>query len=394
MRNTATLRTLRTCRLLTHIGVFICVLIPGLTQEPAPAPMPRDAKGLMLLATKTNGLSGPDVQPWHLKASYQLFDQQGNSIGKGTYEEFWVSPAKFKQIIASDTLTETRFGTEKGIMAVGSQTQFALPLPWQLNALRRDLTNPLPSASSLDTQDFAEQPDDGNNGHTRCISVSGPAHSTRKADGTITYSEERRNLGVYCFERETPTLETHTEGAGAKTTFSNPVMLQGRYLPRDLERTVNGQVALSAHLDVIENINPVIDADFTPPPDAIPVTPIKLIRMKGDGPATDAAVQTPNQVNVSGGVAQGLLSNRVSPVYPAVARAARVQGIVILQALIGKDGQVKELSVVSGPPLLQSAAIDAVKQWVYRPYLLNGDPVEVMTTVNVVFTLGEPPAKP
>jgi protein TonB len=93
-------------------------------------------------------------------------------------------------------------------------------------------------------------------------------------------------------------------------------------------------------------------------------------------------------------VAQGLLSNRVSPVYPAVARAARVQGIVILQALIGKDGQVKELSVVSGPPLLQSAAIDAVKQWVYRPYLLNGDPVEVMTTVNVVFTLGEPPAKP
>ena len=79
----------------------------------------------------------------------------------------------------------------------------------------------------------------------------------------------------------------------------------------------------------------------------------------------------------------------VSPVYPPVAKAARVSGVVVLKATIGKDGLIHDLSVVSGPPMLQSAAVNAVKQWVYRPYMLNGEPVEVDTMINVVFNLGE-----
>jgi len=71
-----------------------------------------------------------------------------------------------------------------------------------------------------------------------------------------------------------------------------------------------------------------------------------------------------------------------------------VQGTVVLQAVVGKGGQVSELRILSGPPMLQQAALDAVKQWVYRPYLLNGSPVEVMTTVNVVFQIPDLPAKP
>jgi TonB family protein len=361
-------------------------------QPPTPAAMPSDAKELMRLAAGTNGLSVPDLQPWHFKASYQIFDAQGNAKGHGTYEEFWVNQTKFKQIITSDTLTQTKFGTDHGMMGVGDQVQPALP--WQLNALRRDLTNPLPSESSLDTEDFADQPDDGGNGHTRCISVSGPARFTRKADGATTYSEEKRVLGVFCFNREKPILETRTEGA-TKTTFSNPVTLQGHYLPRNIELTINGQVVLSANLDVIENIKTVNDADFTPPADAIPVRDIKLVSIKRTEPGTDAGMPTnQGQVNISGGVAYGLLLSKVDPIYPAAAKAGRVQGTVVLQAKIGKDGHVSDLHVVSGPALLQEAAVDAVNQWTYRPYLLNGNPVEVMTTVNVVFMLGEAPTNP
>ena len=76
------------------------------------------------------------------------------------------------------------------------------------------------------------------------------------------------------------------------------------------------------------------------------------------------------------------------PVYPAIARTAGIQGTVILQATISKAGTIENLRAVSGPPMLQQAAIDAVKTWVYRPYLLDGQPVEVETTVEVVFTLG------
>jgi len=83
-----------------------------------------------------------------------------------------------------------------------------------------------------------------------------------------------------------------------------------------------------------------------------------------------------------------MLLQKTVPVYPAIAKAARVSGVVVLQATISKTGTIENLKVISGPPMLQGAATDAVRSWRYRPYLLNGDPVEVETTVNVVFTLG------
>jgi protein TonB len=86
-----------------------------------------------------------------------------------------------------------------------------------------------------------------------------------------------------------------------------------------------------------------------------------------------------------------MAGNKISgadPLYPAIARSARVQGTVVIAATISKSGSIENLHVVSGPPLLVSSAVEAVKTWRYRPYLLNGDPVEVETTINVVFNLG------
>lgn len=96
---------------------------------------------------------------------------------------------------------------------------------------------------------------------------------------------------------------------------------------------------------------------------------------------------TPQRVRVSQGVSQGLLIHQVKPTYPPLARQARIQGTVVLQAVIGKDGTIQNLKVVSGHPMLAPAALEAVKQWKYKPYFLNGEPVEVDTTINVNFTL-------
>jgi protein TonB len=93
------------------------------------------------------------------------------------------------------------------------------------------------------------------------------------------------------------------------------------------------------------------------------------------------------RVRVSQGVTQGMVLHKVQPTYPPLARTARVQGSVILAAVIGKDGAIQNLHVLSGHPLLQQAALEAVKQWRYRPYILNGEPVEVDTQVTVNFTL-------
>jgi protein TonB len=87
-----------------------------------------------------------------------------------------------------------------------------------------------------------------------------------------------------------------------------------------------------------------------------------------------------------------MLVKKVPPVYPLSAKIARLQGTVILSATISKTGEVSTVDVVSGPPLLQSAAVDAVKKWQYRPFSFNGQPVEVETTIHVMFgEAGSPP---
>ncbi len=93
------------------------------------------------------------------------------------------------------------------------------------------------------------------------------------------------------------------------------------------------------------------------------------------------------RVRISQGVTKGMLLHKIEPPYPKLALAARITGVVLLKAIISRDGEIKELQVVSGHPILVPAAIDAVKQWRYRPYLLNGEPVEVETNISVTFQI-------
>jgi protein TonB len=107
----------------------------------------------------------------------------------------------------------------------------------------------------------------------------------------------------------------------------------------------------------------------------------------GSTTAAVPKVATPQRVRVSQGVSQGLLIRKVTPTYPPLARQARIQGQVLLQAEISKEGTIQNLQLISGHPMLAPAAIEAVKQWRYKPYLLNGEPVAVETQVVVNFSL-------
>jgi protein TonB len=96
-----------------------------------------------------------------------------------------------------------------------------------------------------------------------------------------------------------------------------------------------------------------------------------------------------SRIKVGGNVTAARIVNRTAPVYPALARQTRISGTVRLHAIIAKDGTVQQLEVISGHPLLVQAALDAVRQWRYQPTLLNGEPVEVDTTVDVIFSLNQ-----
>lgn len=107
----------------------------------------------------------------------------------------------------------------------------------------------------------------------------------------------------------------------------------------------------------------------------------------GAAPVPMPKAVTPQRVRISQGVSQGLLIHKVMPEYPSMAREAHVQGTVVLQAQISKDGHIEKLKALSGPEMLKNAALEAVRQWRYKPYYLNGQPVEVDTVISVNFVL-------
>ena len=109
------------------------------------------------------------------------------------------------------------------------------------------------------------------------------------------------------------------------------------------------------------------------------------LRMDVNSPSA----QSPKSLNVDAKDAAANILSKVAPVYPPDAKKARVTGSVVLEAMIGKDGNVENLKVVSGPSMLQQSAMDAVRQWTYKPYLLNGDPVEIKTKITVVYSLSK-----
>ena len=107
----------------------------------------------------------------------------------------------------------------------------------------------------------------------------------------------------------------------------------------------------------------------------------------GGSAQTTPAPASPNRISLSSGIAAANLTHKITPAYPAYAKANRIQGAVVLQTVIDKQGRVAEVKTLSGHRYLAPAAVDAVRQWRYRPYLLNGNPVEVETTVTVNFNL-------
>jgi protein TonB len=152
------------------------------------------------------------------------------------------------------------------------------------------------------------------------------------------------------------------------------------------------QTQLSAPTRLPQSAKSVAPSD-APPPAALGGASIAALN--GNNSAGNlfaqrygANISGPKQVTVSAGVAVGMLTHRTQPLYPAIARSARVQGTVVLQAKISPTGKVTNLQVITGPPMLRQSAIDAVKTWQYKPFTLDGQPTEVDTTINVVFSLG------
>jgi hypothetical protein len=170
---------------------------------PAPAAaMPTDPKALMLLAVKTNGLTGPEVQPWHLKATWKSFDEQGNVKDQGTYEEYWISGTKSKSTFTGTTFVETLYFTEKGILRTVKNSN---PRPWQLSQLREAIVGPWRPRVPI----------------ANCVEYARPQFSC-----------------------------------------SNPINYMDRSIPGDIEEGLDGKIVLTAHVESIEPVTASDEMEF------------------------------------------------------------------------------------------------------------------------------------
>jgi protein TonB len=172
--------------------------------------------------------------------------------------------------------------------------------------------------------------------------------------------------------------ESHSAPAAQRPVFHLAALQAPTIVPRNIDMTPDAPEIANAFAPTglagtsIREILPEIAI----PPAPKPITP-------------PAPVRPPSAVRVGGGVQSAKLIFGPRPGYPPLARAARTQGAVRMQATIARDGSIRNLQLVSGPPLLVAAAIGAVQRWRYQPTLLNGEPVEVITEIDVNFTLSQ-----
>ncbi len=341
------------------LSVLGLVSVAASAQEPAAPPMPKNPNQLLMLAQKENRLTNPDIQPWHLKISVKQFDPSGSVTAESQIEGFWAGASRYKVVYTTPSGSTTQYGSERGMVQPAGMPMPPIPVMQAGDAF----TNPILENENVIGEWVLKREERKQDGVKLVCLI---------AKGIKTAAGEYAFRGpTYCLDAAQPSLLSRSFSGPAGDAIYTRTDIQnfhGYYVPRDVELTVGGKRKFEARLELIEDLAQTDEAFFAPPADAVPTPLVK-------------------SVAVSAGIASAMRIGGEPPEYPIGARMRGMSGTVVLEAKIGKDGSISDLKVVSGPEELQKAALAAVRTWRYRPYLLNGEPVEVRTQVNVVFQL-------
>jgi TonB family protein len=334
----------------------IAYAINVIAQTPSSG-LPQDTIALMSLAHDRNGLSGPDIKPWHIRGTYRSFDKKGSPEYTGTYEEWWVSATRYKLSFNNPRSTQTDYATGTGLLRDGSPA-------WQSGVellMVASLLQPLPDVAQLKEFTLQRRTQAVGQSTIECVGFTYQASSNLKVPGDY--------YPFACFDPLQPVLRIYSAGTSTRTTYDHIVLFQGHYLARQIQVFVSGKLVADMNLDVIETLKESPDSILAPPSTALPVDLTK-ISFKDD-------TRTPWPT----------LLRKAFPVYPQEARSMGAQGTINIRATIGVDGHVENTQVIDGPGILRRAALDAVNQWIYRPFDVMGQPRRVEVDIRVVFTL-------
>lgn len=312
-------------------------------------------------AANQGSLYDDGLKPWHLKLAVTLAKQDGGEE-TGTVEEWRNGPGQSRRVY---DLPSYQYGfVEKD--GVRYETPGAAAMPFALQYLLSAELYGVPRPKNLENVE-PKLVETGLSSQFKCVPVG---HLLPPG-----LPQDVETLPAYCFDAKLLRFEIVVQYHSLVTVRNQTGTFLGRTVPIRLTITSAGKPFASAQVTALQaRVEPYAEAAVT------------------DGLEKEVAVKAPvDQTGIRGGIIAGSILTKVQPVYPESAKSQHVSGPVFLHAIIGKDGRVSKLSVITSPSKdLADAALVAVRQWTYRPYLLNGAPTEVDTTVRVNFTLGRP----
>jgi hypothetical protein len=308
---------------------------PLIADKKAPGAGTVDLGSWLSKEAALNGLESVGLQPWHIVVSYDQFDEDGDNIHSGVYEEYWAGAKKFKRSYKSDDFNQTDYATDKGLYRRGDQQW---PSRTQLQ-VRAEMIAPFWYGATLVKGFHARNMERIFSGYKfECV--------------TIERNQGASDPTQYCFEPGGSVLRYNRGWGWDQTVYNRIESFQGRNIAREVDVTDGGHRYLELRVKTMEMLPQLDDAEFTPSADAV-------------GPI--------------GGRVSGVflepINNPTAPQWPASLRGQHFT--VVVEMVIGKNGQVVSAHGVSGPPEAYKGCEDAVKQWVFPPYLVLGEPVEV-----------------
>lgn len=340
--------------LLSSVGLFT------LGQAPYEADASKGPRAVFASLAPYYDFMDANLKPWHMKATYQLYDEKGNPAKQGTFEYWWVSPKVYRSTWTSGNSVHSDWHTADGRhFARTSGEPFGIYEYW----LQSAWFSPLPTPADLDPSKsiIVDHSIASPNSHSRCFMVvpSAITEAVAKSLPMGTYPE-------YCVNNARPLLLGYYEFGNLMVRCVTFTQMQGKTIPREIDIIEGSHQLLGASAEPVDTLNPA-DPALTPP--------------------ADASLISSEKTQISPAAGSGLLVKKVVPVYPDDAKAAHIHGMVVLETTIGPDGRVQDVRLVSTPsPLLSLPAFQSVSHWQYKPYRVNGTPVSVQTTVEVDFS--------
>jgi TonB family protein len=320
-------------------------------------------------ATTANTIDDPSLKPWHLKLNFQLFNNNGKTTENVTIEEWWAGRSLHKTVYTSPSYTSTEIQTNNGFY----RSRGALSVPILLELVERQVVHPLPNEKDIVDSKPISRPINFDNTPLNCIILSGEIGTL---EAGVPRDQQKQGVAyaagpppglfpTYCFDRDEHSLRTSYDFGNQLTTRTRIGTFQNKKVVVDQTTTIGFVKVITAHLAALETM-PLTDEDFTP--------------------SAEFEKVDINPAAIPSDVIANSLVNHIAPVYPETHKKSHVAGQVVLRVMISREGQVRTLKVLSTPNAdLGFAALAAVRQWTYRPYLRNGEPVEVDTKIIVSF---------